>query len=381
MSLPTTTQAYRLASFDQSLSGLTLDKKVPLPSASDLEPTQVLVEIHAVSLNARDYQIASATYPAPTSPPAGLIPVSDGAGIVLAVGSDVSTVKTGSRVVTHLSHEWKHGEIGNAMQATALGGGLDGVLAKHVVLDQYNLLPIPDHMDFRQAASLPVAGLTAYHCLFGDSAKTLQAGQSVLIEGTGGVSIAALQLALSAGTRPIVISSSDEKLKLVQSLGVAASDCVNYKNNSNWVDAVRSLTPQGQGVDHTCEIAGGTTLILAIMATKPYGSVHVVGYMDDYKSTSEQASSEGLPDAAKAILYSQAKVEGVMCGSWKLFQQYLAAHENAERNVRNKVAHFNVLKPLILDQQCFKFEDAKTAFELQGSGRFVGKVIIDVASN
>lgn len=124
----------------------------------------------------------------------------------------MTTVQVGQRVVTHLAHNWVHGEIGNTMQATALGGGRDGVLAKHVVLDQYNLLPIPEHMDYREAASLPVAGLTAFHCLFGHEGKTLQPGQAVLIEGTGGVSIAALQLALSAGARPIVISSSDEKL-------------------------------------------------------------------------------------------------------------------------------------------------------------------------
>jgi NADPH:quinone reductase-like Zn-dependent oxidoreductase len=335
MSNPRTTQAYRLSSFDKSLEGLVLDDKVALPDAEQLAPTAVLVEVHAVSLNARDYQIASATYPAPTTPPAGLIPVSDGAGKVLAVGSAVSTVKTGDRVVTHLSSDWRHGEIGNEMQASALGGGRDGVLAKHVVLDQFNLLPIPAHMNYRQAASLPVAGLTAYHCLLGFP-KTVQQGQTVLIEGTGGVSIAALQIALAAGARPIVISSSDDKLKLCQNLGVHKDDCINYSNDKNWWQTVRARTPRGEGVDHTVEIAGGSTLNRALMATKAYGSVWVVvsprpssspvaiatstnsalsrvqGYMDDYKSTKD--SGDGLPDTAKAILYSQAQVQGVMCG-------------------------------------------------------------------
>ncbi|ETS61083.1 hypothetical protein PaG_05026 [Moesziomyces aphidis] len=376
MSNPRTTQAYRLSSFDKSLEGLVLDDKVALPDAEQLAPTAVLVEVHAVSLNARDYQIASATYPAPTTPPAGLIPVSDGAGKVLAVGSAVSTVKTGDRVVTHLSSDWRHGEIGNEMQASALGGGRDGVLAKHVVLDQYNLLPIPAHMDYRQAASLPVAGLTAYHCLLGFP-KTVQQGQTVLIEGTGGVSIAALQIALAAGARPIVISSSDDKLKLCQNLGVHKDDCINYSNDKNWWQTVRARTPRGEGVDHTVEIAGGSTLNRALMATKAYGSVWVVGYMDDYKSTKD--SGDGLPDTAKAILYSQAQVQGVMCGSYKLFQQYLEAHATAQRNVDNKLASINVLQPLVIPEQVFSFADAKKAFELQGSGRFVGKVIIDVA--
>lgn len=378
MSLPQTTQAYRLSSFDKSLEGLVLDRNVSLPDPSQLAPTQVLVEVHAVSLNARDFQIATGTYPAPTSPPAGLIPVSDGAGKVLAIGPDVTTVKVGGRVVTHLASNWIHGEIGNEMQAIALGGGRDGVLAKHVILDQYNVLPIPEHMSYREAASLPVAGLTAFHCLFG-MGKTVQPGQTVLIEGTGGVSIAALQLTLSAGARPIVISSSDEKLKLCQKLGAAPSDCINYSKDKNWYQTVQSLTPRSEGVDHTIEIAGGSTLIRALMATKSYGSVWVVGYMDDYKS--ERSSDEGLPDAAKAILYSQAQLQGVMCGSYKLFQQYLSAHENAERNVQGKVASYNVLKPLILDGQIFSFDQAKKAFELQGSGKFVGKVIIDVADS
>ncbi|TQS32746.1 hypothetical protein Golomagni_06931 [Golovinomyces magnicellulatus] len=202
------------------------------------------------------------------------------------------------------------------MQASALGGGRDGVLAKHVVLDQFNLLPIPAHMNYRQAASLPVAGLTAYHCLLGFP-KTVQQGQTVLIEGTGGVSIAALQIALAAGARPIVISSSDDKLKLCQNLGVHKDDCINYSNDKNWWQTVRARTPRGEGVDHTVEIAGGSTLNRALMATKAYGSVWVVvsprpssspvaiatstnsalsrvqGYMDDYKSTKDSGDGAG----------------------------------------------------------------------------------------
>lgn len=377
MSIPSTTQSYKLASFEKSLDGLVLED-VSLPS--QLGPTDVLVEVHAVSLNARDYQIATGTYPAPTSPPAGLVPVSDAAGKVLAIGSSVHTVSVGDRVVTHLTSDWKHGEIGNEMQRRALGGGIDGVLAKHVVLDQYNLLPIPEHMDYRQAASLPVAGLTAFHCLFGHAGKTLQPGQTLLVEGTGGVSIAALQLALSAGARPIVISSSDEKLKLVQSLGVHPDDCVNYSKDTKWWETVRSKTPRSEGVDHTIEIAGGTTIIKAIVSTKSYGSVWVVGYLDDAKppSPSEQT---GLPDVAKAVLYTQAQVQGVVCGSYKLFQQYLDAHEATEQRVRDGVAKVNVLKPLVLDDQVYSFDQAKKAFQIQGSGKFVGKIIIDIASD
>ena len=324
--------------------------------------------------------VATGTYPA-GSFAAGLIPVSDGAGKVLAVGSDVSTVQVGWRVVTHLCAEWRHGEIGMEMQATALGGGKPGILAKHVVLDQYNLLPIPEHMDYRQAASLPVAGLTAFHCLFGFAGKTLQPGQTVLIEGTGGVSIAALQLALSAGARPIVISSSDDKLKLVQSLGVAPGDCINYRKDQNWSQSVKNLTPRSEGVDHTIEIAGGSTMTRALLATKPYATIWVVGYLDTYKAPSDLSQDHSLPNIAVATLLSQAQIQGVACGSYKLFQQYLAAHEIAENNLQRNIATSNLLKPLIRPDQIFPFEHAKQAFKLQGSGNFVGKIIIDVASS
>ncbi|PWZ03064.1 GroES-like protein [Testicularia cyperi] len=379
VTIPTTTEAYRLRSFSKDLNGLVLDTSVSLPRPEQLRPKQVLVRIHAVSLNARDYQIATATYPAPTSPPAGLIPVSDGAGEILAVGPDVTNVKVGDRVVTHMCAPWTHGEIGNEMQATALGGGVDGVLARHAVLDQGNVLVIPDSMSFREASTLPVAGLTAFHCLFGFS-KTVQPGQTVLIEGTGGVSLAALQLTLSAGARPIVISSSDEKLSICQQLGAAPGDCINYSTDKKWWETVKALTHRAAGVDHTIEIAGGRTMIKALMCTKAYGSMWVVGYMDDYKSSAEAEAEadDGLPDPAKAVLYSQAHIQGVMCGSYALFQQFLEAHRSAHLRFQQGLASTNILKPYLPENQIFAFQDAKRAFEVLGSGRFVGKIVIDV---
>lgn len=373
--VPSHTSAYRLSTFSKDLAGLHLDDEVQLPNA--LQSSQVMVEMHAVSLNARDYQIATGTYPAPTSPPSGLIPVSDGAGVVLAVGADVKNVRVGDRVVTHMCAGWTHGEIGNEMQATALGGGIDGVLARHTVLDSGNVLAIPEHMSFREASTLPVAGLTAFHCLFGFT-KTVQPGQCVLIEGTGGVSLAALQFSLSAGARPIVISSSSAKLQIARELGVAPIDCINYSEDLKWWETVKALTPQGQGVDHTIEIAGGQTMIKALMATKAYGCMWVVGYMDDYKTESAQAT--GLPDAAKAVLYSQAQVQGVMCGSYQLFSQMLTAHVQAQQKATSALTKRNLLTPYIDHRQCFAFADAKKAFELLGSGMFVGKVIIDITA-
>ena len=175
---------------------------------------------------------------------------------------------------------------------------------------QQSLLPIPDGMSYAEASCLPVAGLTAYHCLFGFE-RTLQPGQTLLVEGTGGVSMAALQLALSVGARPIVLSSSDDKLRKCVELGVAAGDCINYRSTPEWHTRVRELEPRG--VDHTVsrcardrrlasltrqqiEIGGRDTIIKAIQSTAPYGSVWVVGYMSDYA----EPTAPGELDVAKA---------------------------------------------------------------------------------
>ncbi|KAN0061495.1 hypothetical protein ACQY0O_006342 [Thecaphora frezii] len=370
--LPTRTTTYRLRSYTKDLSGL-VQEETELPAT--LQPGQVLVRMHAVSLNARDLQIAMGTYPAPVAFPNGLVPVSDGAGEVLAVGEAVETCKVGDRVVTHLCAEWNHGEIGPRMQTTALGGGKDGVLAKVAVLDQFNLLPIPAHLSYDQASTLPIAALTAYHCLFGFT-STLQPGQSVLIEGTGGVSIAALQLALSAGARPIVISSSDEKLRRCAQLGVAEGDLINYRTVPDWHKRIPELS--GGGVHHTIEIGGKETLVKAILSTRPFGNVWVVGYMDDYKTPAPATDSEGqaLLDTAKAVLYTQARVQGVMCGSYQLFQQLIEAHVAAQTKVDTGLATRNYLVPVV--DKVFDFADAKAAFQQLATGTFFGKVVIRI---
>ncbi|KAL1746540.1 chaperonin 10-like protein [Schizophyllum fasciatum] len=347
-----TYKTYVLENFTKELSGL-VQKTRTLPQI--LGDTDLLVRVHAVGLNARDFQIASGTYPAPHLPPTGLVPCSDCAGIVEKVGAKVDRVRPGDRIVSHLSYNWVHGEIGNAMQKTALGGGIDGVLSQYAILHQDGVVHIPDFMSFVEASTLPVAALTSYHCLFGLD-KTVQPGQVVLVEGTGGCAIAALQLALFAGARPIVISSSDEKLLRVQKhFGVPAEDCINYKINKDWEKRVLELTA-GRGVDHTVEIGGRNTLPKAVACTAPGGCVSVIG----------ATSSDDKPDAdiAKLILYSQAIVRGVVCGSRLLFEQMI------------RKSATNVLTPIV-DRQ-FAFDDAKEAFKCLESGKFFGKIAINV---
>ncbi|KAL1753434.1 chaperonin 10-like protein [Schizophyllum commune] len=346
-----TYKTYVLEGFEKDLSGLVQTRRT-LPES--LGETDVLVRVHVVGLNARDLQIASGTYPAPHLPPTPLVPCSDCAGVVEKVGAKVDRVRPGDRIVSHLSYNWIHGEIGNAMQKTALGGGIDGVLSEYAILHQDGVVRIPDSMSFAGASTLPVAALTSYHCLFGFE-RTVQPGQAVLIEGTGGCAIAALQLALFAGARPIVISSSDDKLARVQQLGVPAEDCINYKANPDWEKRVLELT-DGRGVDHTVEIGGRNTLPKAIACTAPGGYVSVIG------PNASDAQSD--VDIAKLILYTQANVRGVVCGPRLLFEQMI--RKSAK----------NILTPVV--DRRFAFDEAKEAFKCLESGKFFGKVAIDV---
>ncbi|KAL1665099.1 chaperonin 10-like protein [Schizophyllum commune] len=362
-----TYKTYVLEGFEKDLSGLVQTRRT-LPES--LGETDVLVRVHVVGLNARDLQIASGTYPAPHLPPTPLVPCSDCAGVVEKVGAKVDRVRPGDRIVSHLSYNWIHGEIGNAMQKTALGGGIDGVLSEYAILHQDGVVRIPDFMSLAEASTLPVAALTSYHCLFGFE-RTVQPGQAVLIEGTGGCAIAALQLALFAGARPIVISSSDDKLARVQQLGVPAEDCINYKANPDWEKRVLELT-DGRGVDHTVEIGGRNTLPKAIACTAPGGCVSVIGYLDDYKPNASDAQPD--VDIAKLILYTQANVRGVVCGPRLLFEQMIRAHEQAY--LRAGKSAKNILTPVV--DRRFAFDKAKEAFKCLESGKFFGKVAIEV---
>jgi NADPH:quinone reductase-like Zn-dependent oxidoreductase len=212
------------------------ERPIPKP-----ESGQVLVKMRAVSLNYRDILIATGRYgSAPL--PAALIPLSDGAGEVVEVGSDVSRFTTGARVAGIFSQSWLGGSQVDDARNTALGGAVHGVLAEYQVLDQNGLVRIPNHLAYEEGSTLPCAGVTAWNAFYG--LKALQPGQTVLTLGTGGVSVFAIQFAHAAGARVLATSSSDNKLAKVRSLG--ASETINYNTNPQWDNEVRRLT-QGRG--------------------------------------------------------------------------------------------------------------------------------------
>ncbi|MBW4024680.1 MAG: NAD(P)-dependent alcohol dehydrogenase [Proteobacteria bacterium] len=307
---------------------------------------QVLVRMRAASLNFRDLAVATGKYTMSALPP-DLVPLSDGAGEVVAVGEAVSRVKPGDRVAGIFMQGWIGGHLEPEHRATALGGSIDGVLAEYVVFDEHGLVHIPEHLSYEQAATLPCAAVTAWNALYG--LAPLEPGQTVLVLGTGGVSIFGLQLAHAAGARVIATSSSDEKLERAQALG--ASGLINYKSTPEWQDAVRALTG-GLGVDHVIEVGGPGTLGRSIQTVRPGGIVSMIGVL-----------TRGQIDPL-SILGGGAIVRGIFVGSRQMFE------------AMNRAIALHRMEPVI--DRVFPFEEAKAAYHYLKGATHIGKVVISI---
>src|SRR5580700_5149189 len=234
-------------------------------------PGEIVVRIRAASLNYRDLMVATGRYTRGAKYP--LVPLSDGAGEVASVGSGVTALRAGDRVATSFFSGWIDGAQTPERSATALGGAVDGVLAEAIVLPQHAVVRTPEHLSDAEAATLPCAAVTAWHALF-EGVDPLRPGQTVLLEGTGGVSIFGLQLAKLAGARVIITSSQDEKLVRARELG--ADETINYRTEPEWQDRVREKTG-GRGVDHVLEVGGKDTLGRALTALCYAGQIHLIG--------------------------------------------------------------------------------------------------------
>ncbi|RYZ36532.1 MAG: NAD(P)-dependent alcohol dehydrogenase [Myxococcaceae bacterium] len=318
-----------------------VEKPQPQPG-----PGQALVRIHAVSLNYRDLIIAKGTYPG-TKPP--IIPVSDGAGEVVAVGPGVTRVKAGDRVAPTFFQVWTDGERTPEKVAHALGGGVPGVLAEYVCLDAEGLALLPDWLSYEEGATLPCAAVTAWNALVPQGG--LKAGQTVLAQGTGGVSIFALQFARILGARVILTSSSDDKLAKAQRLG--ADGLVNYKKSPDWAQEVLALT-DGRGVDHVLEVGGAATLPLSVKATREGGHIALIGLL---------TGAPGKPDNA-VTGHKQLRVVSTYVGSREMFEDMLRAMAPQKT------------KPVI--DRVFPFEQAREALRYMESGGHFGKIVISV---
>jgi NADPH:quinone reductase-like Zn-dependent oxidoreductase len=315
--------------------------EVPAPKANE-----VVVRISAVSLNHRDLYILQGTYGGDS---AGRVPVSDGAGEIVALGPGAKRFKVGDRVATTFFEGWVDGPPTPAAVARARGGEAPGVLAEKIVTHEDGLVRIPDHLSFEEAATLPCAGVTAWNGLFKQGG--LQRNQFVLLEGTGGVSIFGLQFAAAAGAKPIITSSSDAKLDRARMLGAVAT--INYRTHPEWQEQVRAAT-QGAGVSHVLEIGGKDTLPKALATLGLGGHVALIGGLTGF---------EGHVDVG-AITGRLGSLTSVYVGSREDFESmnaFIARHK---------------LKPVI--DRVFAFEDAPAAFEYLESGSHFGKVVISL---
>ncbi|KAI0673130.1 NAD-P-binding protein [Trametes maxima] len=346
MTVPQKTREYRLPKAD-GFHNLTLTES-PIPN---LEATEVLVKVHAVSLQYRDLLVAKGQYP--LGQKENPIPGSDLAGEIVAVGSEVSGWKVGDRVSSSLLTDYIFGEVTDEIIATGLGAPIDGVLTEYKVLPAHALVHIPEHLSYEEASTLPCAAVTAYNALLG--LRPLKGGDVVLVLGTGGVSIFGLQLAVASGATIIATSSSDRKLEIAKKLG--ATYTINYKTTPDWDQEVLKIT-NGRGVDHILEVGGPGTITKSANAIRLGGIISIIGFV------AGQTNVNQLPILSKA---QGAIVRGIIIGSRQQFEDM------------NRFLSAVNLHPVI--DKVFSFEDTRKAYEYQESQQHVGKVVVRVSKN
>jgi len=309
-------------------------------------PGQALVRLRAASLNYRDLLTVEGKYNPKQKLP--LIPCSDGAGEVVAVGEGVTRVRPGDRVSPIFAQRWIAGEPTRDRLRSTLGGPLDGTLAELAVFDQEGLVKIPEHLTDEEAATLPCAAVTAWTALEG-----ITAGDTVLLQGTGGVSIFALQLAHLRGARVIITSSSDEKLARSRELG--ASEGINYRETPDWGAKVKELTG-GTGVDRVVEVGGAGTLKQSLQAVRMGG---IIALMGNLAGTTAEIP---LP----LIFMQNVRVQGILVGPRESFEAL------------NRAIAFHHLHSVI--DRVFPLEEVRDALEHMGAGGHFGKIVVRISS-
>jgi NADPH:quinone reductase-like Zn-dependent oxidoreductase len=320
-----------------------------LVERAEPEPTanEVVVKFHSVSLNYRDLMFVKGVYNPKARLPA--VPFSDGSGEVVAVGANVKKWKVGDRVCPIFTQTWLDGSLSIEKRRTTLGAGdLDGVLREFGTFDENGLVEVPGHLSFDEAATLPCAAVTAWNALV--VSGNLKAGDTVLILGTGGVSIFALQFAKMHGARVIVTSSSDQKLAKAKDLG--ADEIINYTRTPEWDKEVLRLTNR-IGVDHVVEVGGAGTLSKSFNSVRIGGHVAMIGVL--------AGAGEFDP---RSILMKAVRMQGILIGSRRMFEEM------------NSAIVGNRLKPVI--DKTFAVSEASEALKYMESGSHFGKIVINL---
>ena len=315
------------------------DDPIPEPAHG-----QVLVRVRANSLNQRDLMVLRGVLPLAPD----VVPLSDGAGEVIAVGPGVRRVGVGDRVVAAFRQGWVSGKLDPALRGAAdLGAAIDGMLGEWALLREDGVVLIPPQMSFEAAACFPCAGVTAWSALM--AGRSVRPGETVLVQGTGGVSLFALQIALAVGARVIATTSTAEKADRLRALG--AFDVVNYKENPEWDCAVRDLT-DGRGVDRVVEVGGAGTLPRSMRCTRLQGRIALVGLLD---SPSAQINPMGFISGVLTM-------HGISVGCRVDLEDLIATYSA------------NKLTPIV--DQLFNFENAKAAYRHLDGKKHFGKVVI-----
>lgn len=324
-----------------------LNLKVSDVHLRPLKSNEVRVKIRACSLNYRDLLVVKGLYnPRQTLP---FIPVSDGAGEVIEIGSEVKHFKLYDRVCATFSQCWDNGRVGEEAQRATLGSPLPGMLAEEGIFNERGLVLMPPSLSFLQASTLPCAAVTAFNALTHEA--DLKPGDTVLLEGSGGVSVFALQFAKVLGLKTIMLSSSLQKINSLLELG--ADHVINYKSIEDWPSKVMELTGN-YGVDAVLDVGGPDTLRKALRSLKKGGTALIIGILSGTK-----AELEITP-----ILMRQLKLIGVFVGSKAVFLSM------------NRVIEHSNIKPVI--NKVFSFDDAKEAFDYLSSEQHLGKVCIEI---
>jgi NADPH:quinone reductase-like Zn-dependent oxidoreductase len=310
-----------------------------------LGPRDVRVRVRAVSLNYRDLTLVRGA----KKRKAPVIPTSDGAGEVVEVGAAVTRHAVGDRVAGAFFPNWIDGGMSEHAHSAALGGSHDGMLAEEVVLPETAWVRIPARLSFEAAATLPCAGVTAYHALF--EGHRLRPGETVLVQGTGGVSIFGLQLARAAGARVIVTSSSAAKRE--RALAMGADHVIDYKTEAQWGEAARAFTG-GRGADVVIEVGGPGTFDQSVVALRYGGTMSLLGVLTGTKG---EVNTYG-------IFHKGLHIAGIYVGSVAMFESLVRALEASK------------IDPVI--DRTFGFAEARAAYEYLASGAHFGKVVIRI---
>lgn len=334
-------KTYRLSG-TSGIDCLNLERTdVPKPG-----PGEVLVRMRAASLNYRDFMVINGRY-ARGKPKDMLVPLSDGAGEVAGIGEGVSRFKPGDRVVAAFMQSWISGGPQSHYNDSALGASIDGVLREYAVFSENGLAAVPAGLSFEEAATFPCAGVTAWQSLFeGSEARQ---GQTLLVQGSGGVSVFALQLAAATGLRIIATSSGSAKLRRLKELG--AADTFNYRDDPDWERFCLEITG-GKGVDHIVHVIGGDEVERSIRAMRHGGSIHLV-------------SSGGSKGLAPALITRRSIVlRGIHVGSREMLEKLVGFYAD------------HAIKPVI--DRVFPFEEARQAYEYLKSASHFGKIVIAI---